>query len=137
MSDSPSPIRTVLFALLGLGRAEKIHYGTLAALAIPALAVWFVFLPRWKFSDQDEQLFRAARHGNVAGVESSLAAGACLTPERRRVLVTLEGAQLSSRPGCALVQRPGGEILQRSEPLEVRLRTDLDAARKVLAALSS
>ncbi len=50
---------------------------------------------------------------------------------------TLEGAQLSSRPGFALVQRPGGEILQRGEPLEVRLRTDLDAARRVLTALSS
>jgi hypothetical protein len=34
-------------------------------------------------------------------------------------------------------QRPGGEILQRGEPLEVRLRTDLDAARRVLTALSS
>ncbi len=65
------------------------------------------------------------------------AARAYLTPERRRVLATLEGVQLSSRPGCALVQRPGGEILERGEPLEVRLRTDLDAARRVLTALSS
>ena len=65
------------------------------------------------------------------------AARAYLTPERRRVLVTLEGALLSSRPGFALVQRPGGEILQRGEPLEVRLRTDLDTARRVLTALSS
>ncbi|HVQ27036.1 MAG TPA: hypothetical protein VMV01_17745, partial [Planctomycetota bacterium] len=65
------------------------------------------------------------------------AARAYLTPERRRVLATLEGTQLSSRPGFALVQRPGGEILQRGEPLEVRLRTDMDAARRVLTALSS
>ena len=65
------------------------------------------------------------------------AARAYLTPERRRVLATLEGTQLSSRPGFALVQRPGGEILQRGEPLEVRLRTDLDTARRVLTALSS
>jgi hypothetical protein len=65
------------------------------------------------------------------------AARAYLTPERRRVLVTLEGTQLSSRPGFALVQRPTGEILERGEPLEVRLRTDLDTARKVLTALSS
>ena len=65
------------------------------------------------------------------------AARAYLTPERRRVLVTLEGTLLSSRPGFALVQRPGGEILQRGEPLEVRLRADLEAARRVLTALSS
>ena len=65
------------------------------------------------------------------------AARAYLTPERRRVLATLEGVQLSSRPGFALVQRPGGEILQRGEPLEVRLRTDVDAARRVLTALST
>jgi len=65
------------------------------------------------------------------------AARAYLTPERRRALATLAGVQLSSRPGFALVQRPGGEILQRGEPLEVRLRTDMDAARRVLTALSS
>jgi hypothetical protein len=76
VSDSPSPIRTVLFALLGLGRAGKILYGTLFALAIPALAVWFVFLPRWRFTDQDERLFRAARHGDATGIESALSAGA-------------------------------------------------------------
>ena len=64
------------FALLGLGRGGQILYGTLFVLAVPALVVWFVVLPRWRFSDQDERLFRAARHGDVAGVEQSLAAGA-------------------------------------------------------------
>jgi hypothetical protein len=64
------------FALLGLGPAGQILYRTLFVLAIPALIVWFVVLPRWRFSDQDEQLFRAARHGDTAGVERSLAAGA-------------------------------------------------------------
>jgi len=51
-------------------------YGALFVLAVPALVVWFVVMPRWRFSDQDERLFRAARHGDAAGVEQSLAAGA-------------------------------------------------------------
>lgn len=62
--------------LLGLGRGGQILYGTLFVLAVPALLVWLVVLPRWRFSDQDERLFRAARHGDSAGVEQSLAAGA-------------------------------------------------------------
>ena len=64
------------FALLGLGRAGTILYTTLFVLAVPALVVWTVVLPRLRFSDQDERLFRAARHGDVAGVEQSLSAGA-------------------------------------------------------------
>jgi Ankyrin repeats (3 copies) len=64
------------FALLGLGRAGQLLYGALFVLAVPALVVWFVVLPRWRFSEQDEGLFRAARHGDAAGVERSLAAGA-------------------------------------------------------------
>ena len=76
MSENSSPIQTVLFALLGLGRAGQILYRVLFVLAVPALTVWSVFLPRWRFSDQDERLFRAARHGDVPGIESSLAAGA-------------------------------------------------------------
>jgi hypothetical protein len=64
------------FALLGLGRAGRLLYGALFVLIVPALVLWFVFLPRWRFSDQDERLFRAARHGDAAGVEQALAAGA-------------------------------------------------------------
>jgi ankyrin repeat protein len=64
------------FALLGLGRSGQILYVTLFVLAVPAMVVWSVVLPRWRFSDQDERLFRAARHGDVAGLEQSLAAGA-------------------------------------------------------------
>ena len=64
------------FALLGLGRVGRMLYGALFALAVPAVVVWFVVLPRWRFSDQDERLFRAARHGDVAGVEQALASGA-------------------------------------------------------------
>jgi Ankyrin repeats (3 copies) len=76
VSDKSSPIQVALFALLGLGRGGTILYRVLFVLAVPALTVWTVFLPRWRFSDQDERLFRAARHGDVTGIESALSAGA-------------------------------------------------------------
>jgi uncharacterized protein len=66
---------SVLYTLLGLNRAGKILYMALFVLAVPALAGWFVVLPRLRFHDDDERLFRAARHGDIAGVERSLAAG--------------------------------------------------------------
>jgi len=69
------------FALLGLGRAGQWLYTTLFILAIPAGLLWFVVIPRWRFSDHDEALFRAARHGDVAGVERSLAEGARVNAE--------------------------------------------------------
>ena len=65
----------VLFAVLGLNRAGRILYTTLFIVAIPVLTAWFVVLPRLRFHDEDERLFRAARHGDVTGVERSLAAG--------------------------------------------------------------
>ena len=65
-----------ILALFGLGRAGKILYGVLFVLAVPALLGWFVVLPRLRFSEEDERLFRAARHGDVAGVERALSAGA-------------------------------------------------------------
>ena len=54
-------------ALFGLNRAGKILYTTLFVLAVPALVAWNVWLPRLRFSDQDERLFKAARHGNSPG----------------------------------------------------------------------
>ncbi|HUL75143.1 MAG TPA: ankyrin repeat domain-containing protein [Vicinamibacterales bacterium] len=65
-----------LLALFGLNRAGKVLYGTLFALALPAFLVWTVVLPRMRFSGEDERLFRAARHGDVAGIEQSLQIGA-------------------------------------------------------------
>jgi ankyrin repeat protein len=62
-------VQTFLFALLGLGRGGKILYVTLFILAVPALMLYTVFLPKWQFSEADERLFRAARHGDVAGIE--------------------------------------------------------------------
>lgn len=67
--------RSVLYTILGLNRAGRILYTALVLLAGPLLVGWFVLLPRLRFSDEDERLFRAARHGDVAGVERSLAAG--------------------------------------------------------------
>jgi hypothetical protein len=65
-----------LYALFGLNRTGKVLYTLVFVLAIPALTAWTVWLPRLRFSDEDERLFRAARHGDRAGVERALAAGA-------------------------------------------------------------
>jgi hypothetical protein len=65
----------VLYTILGLNRAGRILYATLFCLAVPALAGWFVLLPRLRFQPQDEDLFRAARHGDVRGIEQALTAG--------------------------------------------------------------
>src|SRR5436190_6738497 len=75
MSSTPPLGVRVLLALFGLGPGGRILYGTLFVLAVPALVVWFVVLPRFRFSDEDERLFRAARHGDAAAIERSLAAG--------------------------------------------------------------
>jgi hypothetical protein len=74
MADSDYP---VLFALFGLNRAGQILYGTLAVLGVAAFIGWQM-LPGLRFSEQDERLFRAARHGDRAGVEQALSAGASL-----------------------------------------------------------
>lgn len=68
-------VSSVLSALLGLNRAGRILYTSLFVLAVPAMLVWFVLMPRLQFSEADERLFRAARHGDFAGVAQSLAAG--------------------------------------------------------------
>lgn len=70
MSDHP-----VLYTALGLNRAGRMLYTTLFCLAVPAMAAWFVLLPRLRFQPQDEDLFRAARHGDVRGIEQALASG--------------------------------------------------------------
>lgn len=74
MSDTGAP--SILLTLLGLNRAGKRLYLALFVLAIPALMAWFVWLPRVRFSEQDERLFLAARHGDRPGIERALAAGA-------------------------------------------------------------
>lgn len=65
-----------VLTLFGLNRAGKILYTTLFVLALPAFLAWNVWLPRARFSDEDERLFKAARHGDRAGVAQALAAGA-------------------------------------------------------------
>ena len=73
----PPADRPVLYALFGLNRAGQIMYGTLFVLSFAAFIGWTI-LPGLRFSDQDEQLFRAARHGDRAGIEQALSAGASL-----------------------------------------------------------
>jgi hypothetical protein len=69
--------RPVLYALFGLNKAGRVIYGTLFVLAAAAF-VGRTMLPGLRFSDRDEQLFRAARHGDRTGVEHALTAGASL-----------------------------------------------------------
>ena len=71
----------VLAAIFGLSRAGRILYGTLFVLAVPALAAWFILLPRLRFSDRDERLFKAARHGDAAGIARAIAEGADVNVE--------------------------------------------------------
>ena len=68
--------RSFLLPLFGLNRAGRILYITLFVLAIPAFTVWIVVVPRLRFHEQDERLFKAARHGDVTGIERALADGA-------------------------------------------------------------
>jgi hypothetical protein len=78
MNQQPRPAKgyPILLAIFGLNRAGQILYISLFVLAVPALTVWTVLLPRMKFHDEEERLFKAARHGDRSGVERSLAAGA-------------------------------------------------------------
>ena len=79
-TSGPEPRKhSVLFTLFGLNRAGQILY---AVVAVFAFCWWTdVFsdvLSGVRFSAPDEQLFRAARHGDRAGVERALADGASL-----------------------------------------------------------
>lgn len=69
-----------LLFLFGLNRAGEILYKALFVLAVPALMLW-TLLPGMRFSDADEQLFRAARHGDVAGIKEALDIGARVDAE--------------------------------------------------------
>jgi len=71
-----SRAQTLLYTLLGLNRIGQFLYVVLVVVAVLSLGLGQSALARWRFSDADEGLFRAARHGDVAGVERSLAAGA-------------------------------------------------------------
>ena len=74
-----SKVQSVLFTLLGLGRAGQILYVTLFVLAVPLLTAYTVWLPAFRFSEADEHLFRAARHGDRGGIERALGEGARVT----------------------------------------------------------
>jgi hypothetical protein len=72
----PKSDRPILYALFGLNRAGQVLWSVLIVGGFAAFVVWKVFLPTLLFSDADEQLFRAARHGDRAGIERALEAGA-------------------------------------------------------------
>ena len=65
--------RPFLYTLFGLNRTGQILYAT---AAVVAFLFWSGLLPPSRFSAEDEELFRAARHGDRTGVERALAAGA-------------------------------------------------------------
>jgi hypothetical protein len=73
--------RPWLYTLFGLNRAGQILYTTLFVLAVPALMLWTVVLPRMRFHEPEEHLFKAARHGDVAGIERAIAEGARINAE--------------------------------------------------------
>ena len=74
-----STTQRVIFALLGLNKAGQYLYVTLFILAVPALAAYTVWLPASRFSEKDEHLFRAARHGDLPAIEQALGDGATVT----------------------------------------------------------
>lgn len=78
---APSKDYPILFTIFGLNRAGRILYTTLFILAVPILMVWTVFLPRWRFKEPDEHLFKSARHNDVAGIARALAEGANVNAE--------------------------------------------------------
>jgi len=70
---SESKASFIVLALFGYNWAGKILWTLVAATGL----AYFVFVTQGPpFSDEDERLFRAARHGDRAGVERSLEAGA-------------------------------------------------------------
>ena len=71
----------ILYTIFGLNRAGQILYTSLFVLAVPALMFWTVFVPRWRFKEPDEHLFKAARHNDVAGITRALAEGANVNAE--------------------------------------------------------
>ena len=76
MADREPLVARVLATLLGLNRAGKILWPTLFVGAVSAFVVWNALLPRLGFGENEERLFGAARHGDVAGIERALGAGA-------------------------------------------------------------
>jgi hypothetical protein len=66
----------ILYTLLGLNRAGAVLRWVVLLGGLGGAFAWFTILPGMRFSDNDEALFRAARHGDRAGVEHALASGA-------------------------------------------------------------
>jgi hypothetical protein len=67
-----------VLALFGFNRAGQILWGL---ITVAGLAYFVYSIQGPPFSDEDERLFRAARHGDRAGVERSLEAGATVADQ--------------------------------------------------------
>jgi hypothetical protein len=80
-TDKNADEKSWMLTLFGLNRRGQWLYMSLFVLAIPALMLWTLVLPRFRFHEQDERLFKAARHGDVAGITRALAEGAKVNAE--------------------------------------------------------
>ena len=70
----------VLGALFGYNRAGRIMWACLFVFGIAGF-VGYTMLPGLRFHEQEERLFKAARHGDVAAIEQALADGARIDAE--------------------------------------------------------
>jgi len=73
---APSKNHPVLYTIFGLNKTGKVLQAVALAVAVAGGMFCYTVLPGLRFSQRDEDLFRAARHGDRAGVERALAAGA-------------------------------------------------------------
>jgi hypothetical protein len=75
MQMSESKTSGLLLTLFGLNRTGQMLWALVFVLGIAGFVYW-TMMPGLRFSDEDERLFHAARHGDRSGVEASLRAGA-------------------------------------------------------------
>jgi hypothetical protein len=73
MSDTAS---NIVLALFGYNRAGKILWTVITVAGLGVFLVRTGLLTGLQFTEADERLFRAARHGDRAGIEQALATGA-------------------------------------------------------------
>ena len=79
MAKEESTAERIVFTLLGLNDAgQKLLIG-IFILGFAGFMAYTVLGSRSRFSDADEHLFRAARHGDLPGIEQSLGEGAAVT----------------------------------------------------------
>ena len=79
MAQEESTTERIVFTLLGLNDAgQKLLIG-LIFVGFAGFMGYNVWSSRSAFSEADERLFRAARHGDLSGIEQSLGEGATVS----------------------------------------------------------